>query len=198
MLFEKWESMFYKHQNDENVEIEIRFGKMNRGTFDTNIGKDTFEKILRRLQRYQGWEEKKDTTMTVYYDEGANKRVTMDDATEEMTCVVKKRVCNDNQSFDNIPYDVRMSVSTEVPYERIEDDPDENFTRVRKKHRYSFIRKNLSIDVSEVSGDADDKDDDTETVYQLELEIIDPKNVKSRAELYNLVNKVADLSKIIV
>ena len=44
MLFEKWESMFYKHQNDENVEIEIRFGKMNRGTFDTNIGKDTFEK----------------------------------------------------------------------------------------------------------------------------------------------------------
>ena len=198
MLFEKWESIFYKHQNDENVEVEIRFGKTNRGSFDTNIGKDTFEKVLRRLQRYQGWESVKETNSTVYYDESANKRVTMDDASEEMTCVVKKRVCIDNQPFENLPFDVRLSVSTEVPYERIEDDPDENFTRVRKKHRYSFVRKNLTIDVSEVSGDAEDKDDDTDTMYQLELEIIDPKKVENRAQLYNIINKVSDLSKIIV
>lgn len=198
MLFEQWEPVFDAFKNKPDTEIEIRFGKMNRGTFDTNIGKDTFEKVLRRLQKYQGWESINETNSTIYYDEAANKRVTMDDSTEEMSCVTKKRLHADHQAFEGIPYDVRIGVSTEIPYERIEDDPDENFTRVRKRHRYSFVRKGLVIDISEVSGDADDKDDDTDTVYQLELEFLSPKDVSSRVQLYNMMNKVADLARIIV
>lgn len=193
-IFNGWEPIINTYKTEPHVEIEIRFGKINRGTFDTNVGKETFEKVLRRLRKYSGWEDVKETLTTAYYD--AEKRIIMNDQTDEMeSAVIKRKLVSNDKSYDGFPADVRLGISVEIPYDR-DADENENFTRVKKRKRYSFIRKNLSIDLTEVSGDVDDKDSEEETTYQIELEIIDVSQIHERHKLFNIVYKINDICKI--
>lgn len=200
-LFAAWENTIEEYKDKPNIEIEIRLGKVNRGKFDTNVGQATFEKVLRRLRRYEGWESTNETQSTVYLDTAAGKRVVMNDLTDEMeSCVIKKRVLVKDQVLDGFPVDARLGISSEVPYDRDTDDADENFTRVKKRKRYSFVRKGLSIDLSEVSGDvAQDKDSEEVTEYQIELEILNPPvNAADRHQVFNIVYKISDICKIMI
>jgi hypothetical protein len=198
-LFAAWENTIDEYKDQPNVEIEIRLGKVNRGKFDTNVGQATFEKVLRRLRKYEGWESANESQSTVYMDTAAGKRVVMNDITDEMeSCVIKRRVLVNDQVLDGFPVDARLGISSEVPYDR-EADTEENFTRVKKRKRYSFVRKGLSIDLSEVSGDADDKDSEEATEYQIELEILNPPvNAAERHQVFNIVYKISDICKIMV
>jgi hypothetical protein len=198
-LFNAWENTIETYKDTPNVEIEIRLGKVNRGKFDTNVGQQTFEKVLRRLRKFDEWESTNESQSTVYYDTAASKRVVMNDVTDEMeSCVIKKRIHVNDQPLNGFPVDARIGISSEVPYDRNED-ADENFTRVKKRKRYSFVRKGLSIDLSEVSGDADDKDSEEATEYQIELEILDPpKNAAERHQVFNIIYKISDICKIMI
>jgi hypothetical protein len=134
-------------------------------------------------------------------DTAAGKRVVMNDLTDEMeSCVIKRRVLVDDQVLNGFPVDARLGISTEVPYDRDGDVEEENFTRVKKRKRYSFVRKGLSIDLSEVSGDvAEDKDSEDTTEYQIELEILDPPtNAAERHQVFNILYKISDVCKIMV
>jgi hypothetical protein len=86
---------------------------------------------------------------------------------------------------------VRLGISSETPADH---DPDEEATIVRSKKRVSFLRKNLRIDVTHVSGDAQDPDCDDENQYQIELEFLAVP--ESKNELFNMVYKVFDVMKI--
>lgn len=192
-FFTRWEGLIRKHESTPSVEVEIRFGKMNRGSFDTNVSKETYDKVLRRLRRYDGWEsiEESDTS-NFYYDGG--KRATYDNIKDDMTaCVVKKRVLVDDVSLDNELFDIRLGISTEKPCEHRED---EEYTKVRNRKRVSFLRKDLRIDVTAVSGDPEDPDSENEMEYQVELELL--RIPATRNELYNMVYKVFDVLKITV
>jgi hypothetical protein len=198
-VFGDWENKIEEYKDQPNVEIEIRLGKVNRGKFDTNVGQATFERVLRRLKRYDGWESTNESQSTVYMDTAAGKRVVMNDITDDMeSCVIKKRLLVNDQVLDGFPVDARLGISSEVPYNR-DDDVEENFTRVKKRKRYSFVRKGLSIDLSEVGGDADDKDSEDVTEYQIELEILNPPlNAAERHQVFNIVYKISDICKIMV
>jgi hypothetical protein len=199
-LFAAWENTINDYKDQPNVEIEIRLGKVNRGKFDTNVGQAVFERVLRRLRKYEGWESTNESQSTVYMDTAAGKRVVMNDLTDEMeSCVIKKRVLVNDQVLDGFPVDARLGISSEVPYDR-DGDEDENFTRTKKRKRYSFVRKGLSIDLSEVSGDvAHDKDSEEATEYQIELEILNPPvNAAERHQVFNIVYKISDLCKIMI
>lgn len=200
-LFAAWENTIDEYKDQPNIEIEIRLGKVNRGKFDTNVGQATFEKVLRRLRKYEGWESTNESQSTVYMDTAAGKRVIMNDLTDEMeSCVIKKRVLVNDQVLDGFPIDARLGISSEVPYDRDTDDADENFTRVKKRKRYSFVRKGLSIDLSEVSGDvSQDKDSEEAVEYQIELEILNPPvNAAERHQVFNIVYKISDICKIMI
>ena len=99
--------------------------------------------------------------------------------------------------FVGVPHQVVVSrwiaFSKEVPTE-IDDFSD--MDRKRTKHRQSFIRKNLSIDLTMSTGDAVDLDAEDMTDYQIEFEIIKPDDVKSKNELLNIIQKVNDLFKV--
>jgi len=197
-LFSAWENTIEQYRDQPNVEIEIRLGKVNRGKFDTNVGRATFEKVLRRLRKYDGWESVNESQSTVYIDTATGKRVVMNDLTDEMeSCVIKQRILVNDQMLDGFPVDARLGISSEVPYDRDADVDDENFTRTKKRKRYSFVRKGLSIDLSEVSGDAKDKDSEEEIEYQIELEILDPPvNAAERHQVFNILYKISDVCKI--
>ena len=198
-LFTAWENTIDEYKDQPNVEIEIRLGKVNRGKFDTNVGQATFERVLRRLRRYDGWDSTNESQTTVYMDPTTGKRVVMNDITDEMeSCMIKRRLLVNDQVLTGFPVDVRLGISSEVPYDR-DADTEENFTRTRKRTRYSFVRKGLSIDLSEVSGDAEDKDSEEATEYQIELEILNPPvNASERHQVFNIVYKISDICKIMI
>lgn len=174
-----------------NHEIEFRLGKLSRGKFDTNVGVDAYQNALRGLGSFSGWEEVKRSNDTIYY--GTNgRRAIFDNKTEQIVRCVKKRVHVVDHKMD--PFDVRLGISTEVPYEPAEDE--EEFEHTKNRIRHSFIRKNVSIDVSMVTGTPDDIDDEESTTYQIELEIIKPGEVQNNQEIFNIVHKIIDVMKV--
>lgn len=192
-LFDTWEPVIRKYCTNETTEIEIRLGTMNRGTFDTNVSKDTYDKVLRRLKKYQGWEKVTETNTTVYMYP-SKRRATYDNDLDDITeSVVKKRLEVNDVTLDGVPFDVRLGVSSETP---VDHDPDEEATGVRVKKRTSFLRKNVRIDVTCVTGDPQDPDCEDETQYQIELELMSVP--ASKDELFNMVYKVFDVLRITI
>lgn len=192
-LFAKFSPVVRSHSTKPNVELEFRVGKMNRGRFDTNVGKEAYTKALMNLAKYKGWEKTSKSEDTIYY--GLNgRRAVCNPETGDVKRVVKNRVEVVDQNLEGQPFDVRLGVSTEVPYEP--DEEEEVFEETKTRVRHSFIRKNLAIDVSAVQGSPDDPDCDEDMSYQIELEIIDPKNIGDDNQLYNLMYKVFDVLKI--
>jgi hypothetical protein len=193
-LFAKWEPLIIKHSKKPNTEIEFRFGRPSGKGFDTNVGPATFDKVSRALRKYDGWESTKHTNATVYYFEG-NKRLTVDEETDEQIGHIKKRVLVDDFNMESAPFNVRLGISSEIPFEY---DGDETSTKQTTKERWSFVRKNLSIDMTIVRGTPDDKDSDEDTTYQIEMEIIDPSQISGdENDLFNLLHKIFDLMKCV-
>ena len=182
--------VFDTHKDEENIEIELRLGKYNGTFFDTNVGKETFERVLDGLRRYTGWENVKTSVSDIFYSDKDGVRITSDHETGEQTMIQKINVIKDD--FTGTPLDMRFSISREIPtWGEYEMD------RKRTKTRHSFIRKNLSIDMTISSGDNVDMDSEEECSYQIEFEIIKPGDVSCRDELFNIIHKVNDLSKLI-
>jgi hypothetical protein len=189
-IFEKISPLFSKFQNEQNIEFEMRLGKINRGSFDTNVGKETFEKVLRALKKYQGWESVKSTSDVAYYLD--NIRLIINDDNEAYVQVIKEKLVKSDHTLPG-PFDVRFSVAKETPY----DKEGIEFTSAKQRTRESFVRKNLSIDMTIISGNPSDLDSEEEQSYQIEFEIIDPKLVRDQDTLYNIIHKVQDVLNIL-
>jgi len=183
-----------KYLKSPNHEIELRLGKLKRGKFDTNIGFESYKRALSSLQQYTGWENIKVSNDTIYYGAGG-RRATMNEESEEVTRIIKKRVEVQDFQMIDAPFDVRLGICTETPYEEIADE--EVFEETRQRVRHSFVRKNLSIDLSFIKGTPDDMDAESDLSYQLEMEIVDPAAVGSDVELYNILYKVFDVLKVL-
>ena len=176
-------------KTEENIEVEIRLGKHNGSLFDTNVGKETWERVLKGLKNYDGWESTDYTESDVYYNDNSNVRITSNEDTGEQTMIQKISVVKEDFKCD--PLDVRMCIAREIP-----TSGEYEMDRKRTKTRHSFVRKNLSIDMTISSGDNVDMDSEEEASYQIELEIVKPGEVDSVYKLFNIINKVADLVKI--
>lgn len=189
-IVEKLLPVFESHKDEEHIEVELRLGRHNGTFFDTNLGKETFEKVLDGLKKYNGWENIKTSTCDIFYNDKNGIRITANHDTGEQAMIQKINVIKED--FSGVPTDVRFSVSREIPtWGEYEMD------RKRTKTRYSFVRKNLSIDMTISSGDNVDMDSEEECSYQIEFEIVKPSDVSSRDEFFNILHKVNDLSKLI-
>jgi len=189
-ITEKIKDVFEAHKNEEHIEVEIRLGKHNGSLFDTNVGKETFDRVMKGLKKYNGWESTKTTTTDVFYDDTNGIRISSDEDTGEQVMIQKIKVVKED--FKSEPLDVRFSISREIPTHGSYD-----MDRKRSKYRQSFIRKNLSIDMTVSSGDSVDMDSEDASSYQIELEIVKPSDVGSYNDLFNILHKVNDLSKLI-
>ena len=182
-ITEKVKDLFELHKNEEHIEVEIRLGKHNGSLFDTNVGKETFERVLKGLKKYNGWESTKTTTTDVYYDDTNGIRISSDENTGEQVMVQKINVVKQDFKFE--PLDVRFSISREIPtFGQYDMD------RKRSKLRHSFVRKNLSIDMTISTGDSVDMDSEDASSYQIELEINKPGDVTSHDQLFNILHKI--------
>jgi len=193
-IFDTVKDLIFQSRDTPGLEIEMRLGKMNGTFFDTNVGSQTFDTILEALEQFQHWEEKKSDTVEVFYYNESKKRLTWDEDNGTQECIMKKNILKKDFSDDKHPYDVRVSVCQEIPTEK---PVDEDADRMIEKYRRSFIRKNLSIDMTIISGDSQDMDDEDGKKYQVELEIIDPTKIEDEPKLFNIIHKVSDVLKIL-
>lgn len=193
-VYKKINKTFEEHRDVPGLEIEMRLGKFNGKMFDTNVGKNTFDRVYRALMKYQGWEKVFTTQEEVFYRDRDNIRMSIDENTGDQTIIHKTSIHKEDfKKIKGVPYDVRIAFSKEEPTE-IDDFSD--MDRKRTKHRQSFIRKNLSIDLTMSTGDVIDMDAEDTTEYQIEFEIISPPDVKTKNELLNIIQKVNDLFKV--
>jgi hypothetical protein len=179
-------------KDTKHLEVEFRIGRKNKSFFDTNIGSDHFEKVLRRLSRFPGWESPPKTEVVeIYYGKREGLRVIYDPETENQTCIIKKNLKLIDITLPEL-YDVRIALSSETPgtYE-----PEVDEFVIKKRTRTSFTRKGLRIDCSIVEGTADDKDSEVSKSYQIELEILDPKSL-DRNLYTNHYAKISDVLKL--
>jgi hypothetical protein len=192
--YKKVHKVFDEHQSDPHTEVEMRLGKFNGKMFDTNVGNEAFDKIYRALMKYDGWEKILKTEEQVFYRDRDNLRMSVDESTGDRKIVQKVSVHKEDfKRIKGSPFDMRFSVSKEIPTE-VDDLSD--MDRTRTKHRQSFIRKNLSIDLTMSTGDSVDLDSEDMTEYQVEFEIIQPSQVGDKFQLMNIIQKVNDVFKI--
>lgn len=191
----------YYQTSVPNVEFEIRVGRLHSKGFDTNVGDEVFAKVLKGLKKYTDWEEVKVTDVEVYsYDN--NVRYTLDPNTEKSETIQKTGIKKVDYRFDGTaastaPFDLRFSVASEKPL-GTECPEGSEPTRMIQKYRESFIRKNLSIDMTIVTGDNQhDPDTEDEQIYQIEFEIIDPTKIHSDNDLFAHCHKVKCLLDLI-
>ena len=191
-IVDKTIPLFERHNDEENIEVEIRLGKFNGTFFDTNVGKDSFDRILKGLREYKEWEQVKTSTCDVFYHDTGGIRLSVDDATGEQTMVHKQTLIREDFQEFSAPLDVRFSIAKEMPV-----SGEYEMDRKRTKHRQSFVRKNVSIDMTISSGDVVDKDAEDPNHYQIELEIVDPAKVTCHEEFFNILWKINDLFKLL-
>jgi hypothetical protein len=189
-LTEKVLPIFEAHKNEGDIEVEIRFGKHNGALFDTNVGKDVWKQVLKGLRKYDGWESTKTSTVDVYYNDNNNIRISVDEDSGEQTMIQKISVVKED--FKREPLDVRFCVAREIPM-----NGEYEMDRKRTKTRHSFVRKNLSIDMTISSGDNADMDSEEEASYQIEMEFVKPSDVDSIYKFKNILQKIDDLTKLI-
>lgn len=181
-------------KNENHIEMELRLGKFNGSFFDTNVGKDRFMYFMQGLKKYNGWEKVVSSHTEVFYRESDNLRITVDENSGDQDIITKERVLNKDFQMAHAPYDVRFSISKEIP---MDDDYEGEMDKKKTKKRTSFIRKNLSIDMTECTGDSDDMDAEEMTTYQIEFEIINPREVENKDQLFNIIHKIKDLFNIL-
>lgn len=184
--------IFDSHKNEENIEVEIRLGRHNGSLFDTNVGKEVWKKLLRALEKFGGWEKKTRKTVDVYYNDAEKVRITADEDTGDQECVQKITVFKEDFCDTGQPLDVRFCIAREIP-----TSGDFEMDRKRTKTRHSFVRKNLSIDLTISTGDNADLDSEEEATYQVELEIIKPNLVDSDARFHNILHKINDIAQLL-
>ena len=192
-MFEKVEKPFLKHRRTQHMEFELRLGKKAPNMFDTNIGKEKWERILKGLQNYKHWEDTKETRSTVY--QTGDYRVVVDDESSEQDVHKKKKLQVIDIPLKDQPLDVRVSMSTEEPSEIPEDL---EFQKIRERKRYSFLRKNLWIELTQWMGQAEDLDDENEIQYQVELEIDDVTKVTDDVLMKNILHKAYNVMELLV
>ena len=180
-----------KYKDDEYTELEFRLGKFNGTIFDTNVGKAAFDQMMVGLSKFPGWEKMVGTEHEVFYRDSDGVRISTDQATGEEVIIKKERIINhDFKHMLNTPYDIRFSVSKETP---LPEDADREMDKKKTKQRLSYIRKNVSIDLTIMSGDSHDMDAEESVTYQVEFEIIVPSSVQTRDDLFKIIHKINDV-----
>lgn len=158
----------------ECPEIEIRFGKLNKGNsnnkFDSTLTKEVFDSLLVIFQSNKDWSHTNVTVSTDYFQ--GNSRLTY--VNNSFYSIKKVKLgAMDIEHDDKTNYDMRLSISTETPQEVKDIERStlnmSNYDTIRKKTRFTFHHKNIwQYDFTVV-------DTNGEIRYELEIELINPK-----------------------
>jgi hypothetical protein len=158
-----------KYKKNSVIEIEVRIGRFESGKFVPGLNsKEFFDKIKNTLNASNCW-TKVNNIITEDICQDNIKRITNLNGKKVAKHIyqMKEKVTNIDYSYENTPYDIRINVSKETTVLDKKIKSNEGLTR--KKNRLSFIFKDYSIDLTEVTI----IDNGIETInYEVEVELI--------------------------
>lgn len=147
------------HDN-EDIEIEAKFGSYAAGSFKSSVSYFHFARLLTKIKELGLDPAVQESTVST---SGNVRRITTTNASdiEDVIWQTKTKV----KDFDYYEYDVRLSVNSEV-----EIDPVQNFIAevTRERTRYSFKIEMMKLDMTEVMMAT--KDGVMKSSYEVELE----------------------------
>jgi hypothetical protein len=175
------------YRGKKNIEIEFRLGKVNLDTFDTNVGKSNFDKIMNGLRAYTQWESVKVMEDEIFYWPNGVRCIYDGN---ESTYQKKVKILTKNKVLSSKSLDVRLSIAQENPVSCQNQDA----TRSVMRKRTSFLRKNVRIDMTTVTGQSRDKDCEDLVQYQVELEVTD---ASSDQLIFSAVHKILNVLELL-
>lgn len=198
-------SLICEYKKIDNIEIEIRLGQIQFNSFKSGLGsKDFFNKIKKTLDATKCWDKVVNNKHEELCHTGL-RRTTVFNGKKVMKyqCIKKERIINKNFEYFGTPYDLRVSVSKEIP---TEDKIKSDTGVLRKKNRFSYYYKDYIIDLTTVEQIDNGV---TEIYYELEIEFINLKSEvsdKYRAhsglllarDIINICEKIEDGSQLIL
>ncbi len=156
-----------KYKNYSNIEIEIRLGYIQEKYFDSNITNEYYKKINNTLNSFKDWSYNDNKTTTDYYD--GNLRLSID-MEGNRSAMKKVRLTDIDIVYDSGPFDIRISVSQEIPIDP-NDVNNNNLKTSRNKTRITRIYDKWKFDLSEVTTENNNL---KKKSYEFEIEIDNP------------------------
>lgn len=188
-VFHAVKPVFESLKDKPYLEVEVRLGRHNGKFFDTNLGKETFDRIVDALKRYDGWEETASEDTEVFIK--GDIRMVLNEERDSQEVHRKVKINKIDLNLKDRPLDARVAFAQEIPV--LDFDTDTEMDGVRVRHRDMFLRKNLRIDCTTVQGGEVDPDAEDDTMFQVEMEIIDPTKVNGDNDLFNILYKLQDI-----
>jgi hypothetical protein len=196
LLLEKMSEYFLRHSFEANNELEVRVGKIveKPRRFVPGVSRNSFQKVLSKLQEYNDWEDEVFTTHVDYITSDKRLRV-FEDPCNPPEITSKRSLLSLDVLIDGGPFDIRFAIAKEKTQEATLAEVMEmkkKATAVRYKQRTSFMYKYHSFDLTVVRQQAaqssaavkDCFDETSEernsggNTYEIELEV---KNVVGSA-----------------
>lgn len=199
-ITENWvqSTILQKWDETENLEIEIRLGKITESGFDTDVGAEFMSKIKEKLDNYQENKEmgklreypklymKEEMSTIEYYPEG---RLVID-SKDKSDRTFEKKVKMASTDISTGKMDIRVAVSKEIEKPIPEDLGAPSSVRQRQRIRYIavppknlfnlLVPNDISYDIAcDLTTVHEYKPVESglkfvRTVYQIELESLDP------------------------
>jgi hypothetical protein len=198
-------SLIGEYKKKNNIEIELRLGQIQLNLFKSGLGsKDFFYKIKNTLDSSKCWDKIINNEYEELCHNGLRKTTFFNGKkVTKNECIVKQKIVNKDFEYNGTPYDIRVSVSKEIP---TEDKIKSGIGILRKKNRFSYYYKDYVIDLTIVEQIDNGV---SEIYYELEIEFINLKSEvsdKYRAhsglllvrDIINICEKIEDGSQLIL
>jgi hypothetical protein len=192
-------SIICEHKKKENIEIELRLGQIQYDGFNSGLNsKEFFNKIKSVLDSGESWSKKTNNKSEELCHNGIRRTIKFNNKkVMKHDCIKKERILNNDFQYYGTPYDVRISVSKEIP---VEDKIKSNVGILRKKNRFSYYYKDYRVDLTEVE---QINNQVSGINYELEVEFMNLKNKvsdKYRAHsglllIRDIINMCEEISK---
>lgn len=194
-ILKKYVEAFSK--TEENLEIEFRLGYIEEEEFNTDVGKDYFEKINAQLIDCVAWSSIEEEKTHDYFYSG--KRLTiMDKGKKKDICVKKEKIAVIDFKFSGTGFDLRVSFSREIPCNKFSIEKA-NYKRIKERRSFNYkgakTDLQLSYDLTKVTFEENTVENNN---YEIELEIkkFDLNKVSSHFIIHDCLLKVYDMVKM--
>lgn len=174
------EELIKKYKKLNNVEIEIKLGRIDE-KFIAGIHSEKFyDKIKTTLDNYSGWDSVQKEEIIDYIKDSYRK--------SNDVIIHKERLESVNFNFEGTPYDFRICVSTETPCNL----KSFKHSLIRRKNRVSYVYKECKLDLTRVEEENSDEIVENE---EFEVELI--KLNSNTSDLYRAHSAILKIRDII-
>ena len=181
---------FFRTHTLPHVEVEFRLGHRTPRGFDPDMGPSVHATLLKALHAYPGWES---VTITKDQVRRLSHGVRVISNGDGVISVQRKtkRVTMDMDTFPG--RSVRFAVAQEHPMDRAAlEDMDARWHEhgtVVARTRWSFLRKGVRIDITQIRGAG------LTTQHQVELEIMHAAAIVEDGHLLPIMHKILDVQR---